>query len=313
MDEEQSNLFQGANKKNSEKQEGNNTPWVHPIDNPQFLEFLKRHISNDLVEDIVVSPRPQLTENPDTRELQEAEAVKNYRNRLVTEDIGTWVARTLYEESFAVNPAFTLGGVISHGGIGGSYNGVDFFPQSVIERFSTLDPKFFLLTPHDFFKILDEKVKNGEMSTPELTTTFAGIAQLGLPVNELSIPSTPYGSEMARFTDSPSFKRFFNFSWLLLGSMAQYPELQEVCTDERLIDTFKLKQGAKKINVIKSIWFDQLGKPPNEIFNDPGTYKTSFDEGLEKGVEKLAVLRSSKDFGFLYGSFSAYGAIKKRG
>ena len=85
-------------------------------------------------------------------------------------------------------------------------------------------------------------------------------------------------------------------------------ELEATCEDKALLQIFHLPEGTTRIHALSRIW-QELGGQKSPVINADATFKGQSETRYQEGITKLAVLRSSSDFAFLYKHFSLKGAL----
>lgn len=279
------------------------TEWVHPLDQPQVKSFLKENLDPTLFGNLVDSTRPTLSANPDQLELKEADAVKKSRLQGDYEETGSFVARTLYEETFGVMPAATLGGILSHHFREIHYDNHHINPNAAVEELSAIEKDVLSLPAEQAL----EKVHNIDI--------IEVIGNLGIPANDLygsfHLEDRIYDSVVenpASILRSPKYGHIFQRGWLFLRCLSAFTQkLSASCKDKRILEEYS---DFSRIKVLISAW-QNLGSVKGGILTEAGTFKKAGDPGFQDGLKKLAVLRSSPDFAFLYKHFSALGSLKE--
>ncbi len=301
-------------------------PWVHPLDQQEAREFLSKRLSKELYNDLINSPRPTLSASANETEKAEAEEVKRRRNtRLevsgerVVNDVGSWLTRTLYEETFAVKPAVTLGGVLSH-----HYyqrrriNGREVTPEVAVKNLQDIKQNFSALSFPQFMSSCRDLLERGEISMQQLGDTIEDIGHLGIPLNNptasFMLPRRLIQQIIENPTALAGSRIHLERGWLSLRAFASFQDsLLAPAKDERLLAEFNDMpawwngQHPTGIQMLSAAWYT-LGKPGLAMAEN-FTFKRHNEKGYNEGLRKLAVLRASPDLAFLYTHFSAIGSI----
>ncbi len=281
----------------------------HPLDDSEVKEFLDKSLPEDLKKGLEESSRPQLSQFSDEREREEAEKTKIRRIRFPMEDPGMWANRTMYEETFAVLPEYTLGGLLSHHNRETKLNERLVNAEEVTRRLEGLGIDIRTSSIEETLERIQELFDNEGMSFRDTEQLVSELSLLGVPVHVWGSGGSSVflrkGDDLTKYSKNPQYKAGF----LFLKAHASYKEeLNTQCTDERLINEFDLT-GKTKLQALSEIWF-QLGSP-GPVLDDQGTYKSSYERNFQEGLKKLAIVRASPDLSFLYEHFSAHGAINK--
>src|SRR3989344_666682 len=300
--------------------------WLHPLDEERSRNFLSSRLPVDLYNRLASSPRPQSSPNADSNEREEVEQVK--RRRLGgSGEVGSWLLKTLYEESFAVKPVMAVGGVISH------------FNQENRIVYIYPEKKLVRVVPNDVLVIINKKFPNferfdidqafvslagltetGQLSLDELATIVNGAYAFGTPVNSprwadrvrARIDQRVY----PRFEENPAMIARFpghepevRQGWEFLRTYQRFAsELGKPVKDARLKAEFPEVHMEVAIDAIVGAW-KALYSRGGLVFHDKGGFRFSGDEGFDEGLRKLAVVRSSEDLAFLYDHFCVRGAL----
>lgn len=323
---------------------------IHPLDQETVKGFISDRAEPSIVNDLNRATRP--TASSLVEDGKSAVEAKQRRERVQTggyqEEIGQWVLRVLYEETFGVTPVITLGGILTHHYREGSreevlsqtdlfgliriLKGVDrqILSGSVEEGLSKLsgqaiseaakqnDPLEALVRRKIIQKV--PSLLGGRIKTDiDPLAVFEGIGRLGVQTKDWR--------RRFSLSSNPAFrKKVIETPRLLLGGQtgldiergwqflqaydAYYPELIAPCKDELLMEAFGLNKGTTKIEVLLKCWKDLGGK--KGAIDDSRGFISENEKRFDEVLKKLLVLRSSPDFEFLYRSFSASEAIKER-
>lgn len=308
--------------------ENRTVPWVHPLDQQEAREFLVERLPAELYKDLINSPRPALSVRADEIEKAEAEEVKRRRGaRLVhsgghiISDVGSWMTRTLYEETFAVKPAITLGGTLSHHYRQMWASGEDFSPEAISRKLQIIDPNVVNSSFTEFTQLCKQLFDNGQLSTRQFGDLIEDIGTLGVPTNNWSSTFMVQRSMMGKFLEDPTMLASSQLGthlergWLFLRSFHLFEEeMLAQITDERVRGEFTVPEGRKqpstRIEMLLAAWHT-LGRPGLAMTED-FTFKRHNEKGYDEGLRKLAVLRASPDLASLYNHFSAIGSINSR-
>lgn len=288
----------------------------HPLDDQEVKDFLKGSLPEDLNNDLERATRPQLSPFADQQEREEAEKIRLRRSRFPGEEVGSWATRTMYEETFAVIPEHTLGGILSHNDR--SFLGEDSIknPDTMIGKLKELGIDIDSASPEEALRKIKESQESGKINFIEFDRILQGIVDVGVPSNiridhsYIRVDNPIIERDPTILTRNRTFRSLVKSSWLYLRAYsACKDELSTQVADRRLIDEFGL-EGKTKMQALAGVW-RQLGNP-GPVLDEEGTFKHPWDEGFEEGVRKLAIVRASPDFKFLYENVSALGAINSK-
>lgn len=295
------------------------TPYVHYLDNLEARTFLQGVLSQDLYEDLLQSPRPVSSRHPDEIESQSIAQVKRRREqRFSGMDTGGWVLKNLYEETFAVLPDYALGGLISH-----HYRRDS---RALLGHVRSIDSDILSFSDAEGLRKLKENQEAGRSTRAEYRTMVQMIAHVGVPTND---PHGQYTKERLKIKDQPGkpgddpetllqredFKDSFGRGWLFLqGLHAFETELFQASTDDRVINEFiKARVVGVEITHSQEMILDRAWESLSRlVFHQGSVFKPTSELDLGDAIRKLAVLRASPKFAFLYSHFTAEGAIKDR-
>lgn len=323
MTREQSSQYIEVNDGEFDSRVETESRWVHPFDREEVQVFVKKRLPAALFERLADSARPSLRDHPSVQENEDWVKITKYRERArlesgePVEEIGQWVLRTLYEESFAVIPIPTLGGVVSH-----FYR--EKAPQAriktnlneLIKTLDALDPRIFTLPLEEALARMKEGLDEDQISAEQLIGIVQQIGDFGIPLNNwqrtfrLTFPElSNIAKDPTLFARSYHVKADLERGWLFLQVFAAYQdELNALCSDEVLLNEFGLPERISRARALEIVW-DQLGRGNSQVITERGGFRDSNDEQFSEGLRKLVVLRSSPDFSFLYQHFSAASAI----
>lgn len=298
--------------------------WVHPLDREEVRKFIEERLPANLVERLAVSARPSLPYPCGVQVNEDWVKITKYKERArlksgeVIEEVGQWVLRTLYEETFAVLPVPTPGGVLSH-----HYR--EKTPQAHIKTnldelvgmLNSLDSRIFALPLEPALVRMKDWLDDGRISVEQLVEVVQQIGDFGIPINDWQRTFRLSFPDLIRISKDPALavcshhlKADIERGWLFLQVFASYQdELNASCSDEVLLNEFGLPAGITRAHALGIIW-GQLGRGGSEVITEKGSFRDSSDGQFLEGLRKLAVLRSSPDFSFLYQHFSATSAVK---
>lgn len=290
----------------------NNPLWIHPIEREAEKKFLRERLPADLANRVISCRKPVLSSAPDTKEIQEARKSRNRKEMVEmdgqpVEDVGAYTLRVLYEEAFGVLPVETFGGLITHygrGSLGETLNiirgideGITALPvEEAISRFKVL--------------LIDEREKD----SPDFFETIKDIESIGKPDLQpsrvLPVPSViNHPQSLLKGLSAEPIRR----GWSLLQAYSLYESnFNDLIKDERLRDEFGLDSNTSVKDALDGVYY-QVRKPDGFVFQDEkGHFREKGDEKYNEGLRRLAVLRTSPDFAFLFNHYSAVGAINER-
>lgn len=283
--------------------------WKHPLDDSRVREYLHGILDKDLYQDLVSSPRPALTSSPDLKELVGAE--QQTRRWTLGPHIGLpdWILMTLYEESFAIRPRGTVGGMLTHLYDPGSTE------RTEAKIVGVVGSDIFQLSLENGMRQLGEFKDQGRVSAADLEELLRGIAFNGRYVNSqdwtvdfLALKELSANPLLLdRFSGSLGTLRlgweFFQITTLLKD------ELRTDLTDQRLKQEFELGDEGKLL-ALRKIWV--AGSASTDSTYQPGSYRSVHEPGFVEGLRQVAILRASPDFNFLYRQFNTSGVINSK-
>ena len=266
------------------------------------------------------SPRPRLSQGPDAREQEAAEQIKQRRQGIIDNDVGRNALKNLYEETFAVRPDYTLGGLISHHYRKGS--DAWYLHFALGKDSHSLDD-----TAGEAIEKMKGFFDEGLLTRDEYRTLVETTMYTGVPVNtgsygiRIPIPREKYETLFQtprQLLEDDYFRDLFERGWLYLQGFTSFQhELESPSQDQNVIQAF---QRARVLSVQ-----DQPveAKPwtKNDVllyawevlsllsFDQEGYFKPAGDSHIPQAITRLAALRGSPEFAFFYTHFSARGAI----
>lgn len=281
--------------------------WQHPFTLPENQPLLRTHLSPALVEKLLQSVAHPPDVTPSTTDRQ---AVHDRLAKATFEDPSSFALRVLYEESFAVKPA-TPGGLVSH-----YYKDAihidDYHIQldDVIAKFRAVtldgdDDIFSLPFDQAFCAVLKQEPSIGQARA--LAQAFV---KFGATHSEMLRPfthiDTPNWHKILTepekiITERSEYGTYLKTGWKFFQVYQESADQwRSPLTDTELIQEFGLQAGISRIAAYQRIW-NNLGGEKSQVLNtDDSTFKNEAHPDYEAGLRKLALLRSSPDFAFIY-------------
>ncbi len=299
--------------------------WVHPLDQEEVKSFLKDRLASAIYSGLEKATRPIQSPSPSFEEMREVEEMKNLHGRYHDEDIGSWVLRVLYHETFGIilgtGNLLTFGGAITHYWKNYKVYGEGMIsPQTILDRMSQLEIDIASLSLDQMLTRIHEAAKSNKLTGFQLDVLLTGLIKIGIPTNhkQYGIETDIYRAVANKQQDPIKLlegwqAEFVKKSWLILKLAYWYrQELVATYADERLKE-FNIPSGLSHVQALLEIW-KVLGKQDGLIWKgqEEEGIRDSTDALFDGGLRQLAIVRTSPDFTFLYTFFCAEGAISAK-
>lgn len=309
--------------------------WIHPLARPEIKSFLSIQLPDNFKErlDHLTFPKGPYNE-ADEKLVKRKERIGDYEN-LPTNPVDKWVARLIYEECFAVSPAMTLGGILTHSyrneiafATGTFENGkrLHFNIGQVLEFIQGKSKEIFKLSANELLVQIkqglletnaEQNTKTGEFfNVYKMAQTYGAFINSQFSMGWYQTPEELL-EDWGNATSPQNIQQFEN-GWTFLQTYNLYREkLETPCEDQQLLAFLKknLEPGeipdrVSRIQALQKLWLF-LGQDGGPVLYEDGTFKSKEQEEYQGGLEGLILVRSSPDFSFLFNFFSAKSAIEK--
>lgn len=292
--------------------------WRHPLLRDEVKSRIESLLGQELSIVLENSALPVLSLSPDDTELEAFSRIQTLRERQPSEELESWILRTMYEEAFGLAYWPTLGGIISHhhrDSMICTYGSMRWnaTPASLEKFFPEVIDDLYKKTWIEFLSFVQEQRDLSELKDETLVKLVMTIGGFG--VSRSIAWSGGFSSESVAskrlYTRALILRRNRDLQdgWTYLRLYHLYErELQEPCRDRRLLGEFDITEETTRLDALIRVW-GELGKRDGVVLTDRGTYRMQDEPEFAEGLRKLFITRTSPDFAVFFSFPTAYSAI----
>jgi len=277
--------------------------FTYPLRNEEVQQYISGAFPQKLQIRLNEAQIPSLPSNPTSEERLELTKVLKRRNlnNIFHENIPQLLLQEFYEETFAVNPAETLGGFLSHFCTRPE-------TEELYHKLKSIDQSIFKKDNQEFADFLFHNFNHKErMNAIE---NFFKLSQANQFDAEDNMPNIMLINKAAKNINDMknSLNGYLNKGWLNIKIYDLFDEeLSAPLKDSELIEKFNL-ENKTKIQALFSLWM----RFSSTAIDNKGYFIYNNSPDFDRVLEELAFVRSSPDFQFLYKNFSKNTAISEK-